>query len=84
VVVIVVVVVVGGVVLHCVVLGAAETNSGELSFLKSDLALDMVKMKIRSQDKWLCSVPCVHSLESTTQKIGESMRIVLSIDISIS
>src|SRR5258708_19436827 len=43
----------------------------------------MVKMKIRSLVQWLYSVPCAHSLESTSLKIGESMRIGVFIGITI-
>jgi hypothetical protein len=43
----------------------------------------MVKMKIQSQVQWLYSVPCVHSLESTSLRIGESTKIGVSIVIVI-
>jgi hypothetical protein len=44
----------------------------------------MVKMRIRSLPavRWLYSVPCVHSPESTSLKIGESTKIGASIDIA--
>ena len=44
----------------------------------------MVKMRIQSLPavQWLYSVPCVHSLESTSLKIGESTKIGASIDIA--
>ena len=41
----------------------------------------MVKMRIQSQVRWLYSVPCAHSLESTSLRIGESTKIGASIDI---
>ena len=40
-------------------------------------------MKIQSLVRWLYSVPCAHSLESTSLKIGESMRIGAFIGIAI-
>src|SRR5260370_36949833 len=43
----------------------------------------MVKMKIQSLVRWLYSVPCVRSLELTSLKIGESMRIGVFIGITI-
>ena len=42
----------------------------------------MVKMMVRSLVQWQYSVPCVHSLESTSLKIGESTKIGVSIGIS--
>ena len=60
-----------------------SANNGGLSFPKNDLALDIKKMKIRCQDQWLYSVPCVHNLGLTFCKIGESMKIGMFIDISI-
>ena len=41
-------------------------------------------MKIRCQDQWLYSVPCVHNLGLTSRKIGESTKIGLSINVVIS
>ncbi len=42
----------------------------------------MVKMMVRSLVQWQYSAPCAHSLESTSLKIGESMKIGVSIGIS--
>jgi hypothetical protein len=44
----------------------------------------MVKMRIQSLlvVRWLYSVLCVHSPESTSLKIGESMKTGASIDIA--
>ena len=50
--------------------------------LKNGLVLDMVKVKIRSLVQWLHSVLYAYSLESTSLKIGESMKIGGSIDIA--
>jgi hypothetical protein len=36
-------------------------------------------MKTRRQDQWLYFVPCVRSLESTFQMIGESTKTGMSI-----
>ena len=47
--------------------------------LESGSVLDMVKMKIRSPVRWRYFVLCVHSLESTSLKIGESTKIGASI-----
>ena len=44
----------------------------------------MVEMRNRSQDQWLYSVLCVPSLESTSRKIGESMKIGRSKDLGTS
>jgi hypothetical protein len=41
----------------------------------------MGRMKNRSQDRWLYSALCAHNLESTSLKIGESMKIGALIDI---
>jgi hypothetical protein len=49
--------------------------------LESGSGLDMVKIRIQSQVQWPYSVPCVHSLESTSPVIGESTKIGVSIDI---
>ena len=61
-----------------------SADSGGLSFPKSDLALDIEKVKIRHQDQWLYSVPHVRNLKLTSWKIGESTKIGESITIVIS
>ena len=60
-----------------------SADSGELSFPRSDLDLDMRGMKNRSPDRWPYSALCVHSLESTSRRIGESTKIGKSLGISI-
>ena len=49
--------------------------------LESGSGLDMVKIRIQSRVRWLYSVPCVHSLGSTSPGIGGSTKIGASIDI---
>jgi hypothetical protein len=63
-------------------LGSAD--SGECSFPESDLVLGMMKVKNRSQDRWLYSALCAHNPESTSPKIGESTKIGMSIDFRAS
>jgi hypothetical protein len=63
---------------------SGSADSGECSFPENDLVLGMQRTKCRSQDQWLHSAPCVHSLESTSRKIGESTKIGVSIDFGTS
>ena len=53
---------------------SGSVGSGEPLFPESVLDLDMVKTKMRSQVRWPYFVLCVHNLESTFQRIGESTK----------